>query len=179
VAILVDDPIWDWRGRKWAHLVSDSHLDELHDFAHRLGMPYLAFQGDHYDIHTELRHRALVAGARAVAGRELVVALRDAGLRRRGGVEPWRWGRRGRPDHLVGMLPRSIVDAVRETVTELASSVSRLELGLAHRSTEALVVLSSDEIAPISPGLEAVAPAVSVHRSAGERGTFVEWRLTR
>ena len=91
MAVLVDEAIWPWRGLRWAHLVSDSHLDELHDFAHRLGMPYLAFQGDHYDIHTEMRVRAIAAGAQAVAGRDLVLALRRAGLRRRGGIEPWQW----------------------------------------------------------------------------------------
>ncbi|MGI8491903.1 MAG: DUF4031 domain-containing protein [Acidimicrobiales bacterium] len=81
--ILVDEARWAWRGRRWAHLVSDSSYEELHEFAHRLGIPPRAFQGDHYDVPTELRCRALSMGATAVDSRELVVRLREAGLRRR------------------------------------------------------------------------------------------------
>ena len=29
MTILVDDPIWSAHGRRWAHLVSDSDLEEL------------------------------------------------------------------------------------------------------------------------------------------------------
>ncbi len=83
VAILVDPAIWPWRDRLWAHLVSDSGYDELHDFAGRLGVPRRAFQGDHYDIPAELRERAIELGAQAVTGRELVTRLLASGLRRR------------------------------------------------------------------------------------------------
>lgn len=82
MAILVDDAIWPWRGRMWAHLVSDSSHEELHAFAARLGMPRRIFQGDHYDVPTEIRERALALGAEAVGGRELLRRLTDAGLRR-------------------------------------------------------------------------------------------------
>ncbi len=81
--ILVDQAVWPWRGRRWAHLVSDSSYEELHLFAARLWIPRRAFQGDHYDIPTELRTLAIELGAVAVDSRELVVRLRDAGLRRR------------------------------------------------------------------------------------------------
>jgi hypothetical protein len=81
--ILVDQAIWPWRGRKWAHLVSDQSYDELHDFAARLGLPRRAFQGDHYDIPAELRDDALALGAAAVSARELVKRLQQSGLRRR------------------------------------------------------------------------------------------------
>lgn len=80
--ILVDEARWPWRGRRWAHLVSDESYDELHAFARRLGIPPRAFQGDHYDVPTELREAALAAGARAVDSRVLVRRLRAAGLRR-------------------------------------------------------------------------------------------------
>ena len=83
MAILVDDAVWPWRGRRWAHLVSDESYDELHAFAARLGVPRRGFQGDHYDIPAELRDRALALGAEPVDGRELVRRLRAAGLRRR------------------------------------------------------------------------------------------------
>jgi hypothetical protein len=81
--ILVDEARWPWRGRRWAHLVSDESYEELHDFAARLGVPRRAFQGDHYDIPAHLRSQALVLGAEAVEARELVRRLRAAGLRRR------------------------------------------------------------------------------------------------
>ncbi len=86
VAILVDPAVWPWRGRRWAHLVSDESYDELHAFAERLGVPRRAFQGDHYDIPTDLREQALVLGAAPVDSRDLVRRLRHAGLRRRHGT---------------------------------------------------------------------------------------------
>jgi hypothetical protein len=79
--ILVDEARWPWRGRRWAHLVSDSSYDELHLFAARLGLPRRIFQGDHYDVWTELRDAAIEAGAQPIDSRELVGRLRAAGLR--------------------------------------------------------------------------------------------------
>ena len=81
MAILVDPAIWPWRDREWAHLVSDTSYEELHDFAERLGIPREAFQGDHYDVPTDLRSQAIELGAEAVPARELVSRLRLAGLR--------------------------------------------------------------------------------------------------
>jgi predicted metal-dependent HD superfamily phosphohydrolase len=81
--ILVDPASWSWRGRLWAHLVSDTSYQELHEFAEVLGIPRRAFQGDHYDVPSEYRERAIALGARAVPSRELVGRLRSAGLRRR------------------------------------------------------------------------------------------------
>lgn len=81
--ILVDQAVWPWRGRRWAHLVSDTSFDELHGFATRLGMPRRTFQGDHYDIPTDMRLRAIEMGAIPVDSRELVRRLIAAGLRRR------------------------------------------------------------------------------------------------
>jgi len=83
MAILVDEAHWPWRGRMWAHLVSDTSLDELHGFARRLGIPERAFQGDHYDITDELRDCAIAEGARPVDSRAVIRALRAAGLRKR------------------------------------------------------------------------------------------------
>jgi hypothetical protein len=62
-------------------MVSDESLDELHDFAEALGIPRRAFQGDHYDLHEELRIDAVSFGATEVSSRELVARLRGAGLR--------------------------------------------------------------------------------------------------
>ncbi|MGB9377836.1 MAG: DUF4031 domain-containing protein [Mycobacteriales bacterium] len=85
MAILVDPAVWPWRGRHWAHLVSDESYDELHEFATRLGMPRRAFQGDHYDVPATLREQAIALGAEQVPARELVARLTAAGLRRRKG----------------------------------------------------------------------------------------------
>jgi hypothetical protein len=81
VAVLVDEPRWWWRGRRWCHLVSDRDLDELHAFADGIGIPRRAFQGDHYDVPEEHRDAVIAAGAVEVPSRELVRRLRAAGLR--------------------------------------------------------------------------------------------------
>jgi len=81
VTVLIDEPRWWHRGRKWCHLVSDESLDELHDFVAAFGIPRRAFQGDHYDIPEEYRAAIVAAGAIEVESRELVRRLRAAGLR--------------------------------------------------------------------------------------------------
>ena len=81
--ILVDDAVWPWRGRRWAHLVSDQSYEELHTFAARLGLRRESFQGDHYDVPAGVRIEAIGLGATAVDGRELVRRLRASGLRSR------------------------------------------------------------------------------------------------
>ena len=82
MTILVDRPIWHFRGERWSHLVSDASLDELHEFAALLGVPRRAFQGDHYDIPERLLDDALALGAELVDPRIIVRRLRAAGLRR-------------------------------------------------------------------------------------------------
>ena len=88
MTILVDRAIWRWRGRRWAHLVSDASYDELHAFAARLGLRREWFQGDHYDIPAAVRDDAVALGAEAVGSAELVRRLRAAGLRRRAVTRP-------------------------------------------------------------------------------------------
>ena len=84
MAVLIDTPVWPWRGRLWSHLVSDVSYDELHAFvARELGMPRRAFQGDHYDVPADLYDIAVAAGAEPVGARELLSRLRAAGLRRK------------------------------------------------------------------------------------------------
>ena len=79
--MLIDEARWWWRGRKWCHLVSDTSYEELHAFAAEVGIPPLAFQGDHYDIPEEHRDEMIAAGAAVVESRELLRRLRAAGLR--------------------------------------------------------------------------------------------------
>lgn len=70
MAVYVDDAVFPWRGRRWAHLLADD-LDDLHAFAARLGLPRKAFQdlrsGAHYDVDADTRERALALGAIAVS----------------------------------------------------------------------------------------------------------------
>lgn len=79
--ILVDRPLWSAHGRRFAHLVSDRSLYELHAFAREIGLPRRAFHADHYDLPDELWARAIAHGAVEVDPRELVRRLRASGLR--------------------------------------------------------------------------------------------------
>ena len=36
MTILIDKPIWPFRGERWSHLVSDLSYEELHDFRTQL-----------------------------------------------------------------------------------------------------------------------------------------------
>jgi hypothetical protein len=66
MAVYVDNMRTVWRGRLWCHLVADS-IEELHEFAKRLGMKRKWFQHTasypHYDITVEVRVLALELGA--------------------------------------------------------------------------------------------------------------------
>jgi len=90
MAVLIDDPLWWWRGRRWCHMVSDVSLEELHEFAAVNGLPRRGFQGDHYDIPEEYRDDMVAGGAVEVGSRELLKRLRGAGLRL-GPVERRSW----------------------------------------------------------------------------------------
>ncbi len=81
--ILIDPPLVPSRGRMWSHLASDTSYDELHAFARGLGVPERGFDRDHYDVPEEWYDEAVALGAVPVTSRELIVRLRDAGLRRR------------------------------------------------------------------------------------------------
>src|SRR5436190_13003424 len=81
MTVLIDQPLWWFRGRRWSHLVSDASLAELHEFVAALGIPRRAFQGDHYDIPEEHYETVVAAGAVPTPSRELVRRLRAAGLR--------------------------------------------------------------------------------------------------
>ena len=82
MAILVDTPIWPFRGRLWCHLVSDTSYEELHVFAAELGIPPRGFDRDHYDVPESLYAAAIASGALPVRSRELLARLTAAGLRR-------------------------------------------------------------------------------------------------
>lgn len=83
MAILVDEAVWPRWDRNWCHLISDTSLEELHQFASELGLPERAFGGDHYDIPEDIHALAIERGATPVTSREIVTALLNSGLRRR------------------------------------------------------------------------------------------------
>lgn len=58
-------------------------MDELHEFALRLGISRRGFDGDHYDVPESRYLDAIEAGAVPVSSREIVARLTAAGLRRR------------------------------------------------------------------------------------------------
>jgi len=88
VAILIDDARWPAHGTLWAHVVSDSSLDELHAFARANGINARAFDLDHYDVPARAHDRLVAAGAEHVGGHELVRRLIASGLRVRAKDRP-------------------------------------------------------------------------------------------
>jgi hypothetical protein len=80
LTLLVDRAIFRRGDRRYAHLVSDRSLEELHEGARRLGVAH-SFHRDHYDVPEERLAAVLAAGVRQVDPREIVAALRQAGLR--------------------------------------------------------------------------------------------------
>ena len=81
MTVLIDPPRWPAHDTLWSHLVSDSSIDELHEFAGANGIPPRGFDLDHYDV-PAARYDALVAaGAVPVDGHELVRRLIGSGLR--------------------------------------------------------------------------------------------------
>jgi hypothetical protein len=115
---MVDEARWPWRGSHWAHLVSDSSLDELHEVARRLGKRRLGFQGDHYDVDVIDRERALGLGVEPVGSRELVRRLRTSGLRRAHPKPRWR--------RLASSEPGVAVDPVLAALASEGSPGGRL-----------------------------------------------------
>lgn len=81
MALFVDHPMWPAHGTRWAHLISDVSLAELHAFAAANQLPRRAFDLDHYDVPADALPRLLAAGAREVSARELITRLRGSGLR--------------------------------------------------------------------------------------------------
>lgn len=131
MTILVDQARWPWRGTVWCHLVSDQDLDELHDFAARLGCRRVGFQGDHYDIDIDTREVALELGATPCDSRELVRRLRAAGLRLRPSSFP-KWS-----------IVEQWSDLDDASVVLAAASVSPVLRALADRHLDAATLASA------------------------------------
>ena len=75
--VYVDEARWPWKGQLWCHLAADS-LDELHDFARKIGLKRQWFQEPpktrypHYDLNANRRVVAVKRGAVEITGRELL-----------------------------------------------------------------------------------------------------------
>ena len=94
MAILIDTAIWPWRDWLWCHMISDTSVSELKEFAQKMGIPERGFQGDHFDLPEHMRTIAIQHGAREVSSREILQALYGAGLRQRPSA------RHGRPKNV-------------------------------------------------------------------------------
>lgn len=81
MTVLIDQAMWPAHNTVWAHLVSDTSLEELHSFAASQGIPRRGFDLDHYDVPLDRWQQLVDAGAEPVTGRELVLRLRASGLR--------------------------------------------------------------------------------------------------
>ena len=81
MAVLIDPPRWPAHGTSFSHLVSDHSLEELLFFADAAGVPFRAFDHDHYDVAERRYDDLIAAGARPVAPSELVRRLVAGGLR--------------------------------------------------------------------------------------------------
>lgn len=81
MTVLIDQPIWPAHNTLWAHIVSDTSLEELHAFAEAAGIPRRGFDLDHYDVPAHKWHELVALGAQPVGVREFVQRLEAGGLR--------------------------------------------------------------------------------------------------
>lgn len=81
MTVLIDQPIWPAHDTLWAHIVSDTSLEELHAFAARAGIPSRGFDLDHYDVPAGKWGELVALGAQPVSVREFVRRLEASGLR--------------------------------------------------------------------------------------------------
>ena len=123
MSLFVDPPLWPAHGRLWSHLISDSSVDELHEFARRVGVPERSFEGDHYDLPQERYEEVVAAGAVPVRGTELARLLRDSGMR----------FRKRRGEHPLARVANGLSAATKapHTLDVVASAIERPEAGAA------------------------------------------------
>jgi hypothetical protein len=82
--VIFVDELFDWPGKgRWCHMVTDGDLEELHQFAEKIGMKRAWFQNHprhpHYDLRAGTRTKAIRAGAQILTRREfgLMMAKRE------------------------------------------------------------------------------------------------------
>lgn len=151
MAILIDDPRWPAHGTRWAHLVSDASLSELHAFAAMHGLPRRSFDLDHYDVPAERHAELVTAGAHPVDRAAMVRRLRASGLRVIAADRPtWR--------ALLGQWQATVPDTpdIGHELLRRWSAPGRAYHGLGHLSA----VL--DRLAALADGGAQVTRAVTV-----------------
>lgn len=79
--IFIDPPYWPAHGTVFSHLISDTSVSELHNFAAANGISRRAFDLDHYDVPQRLYEKLVAAGAVPLSGKELARTLITSGLR--------------------------------------------------------------------------------------------------
>lgn len=79
MAVYVDNVRIAWRGQLWCHLVADS-IEELHQFAHMLGLRRKWFQQSasypHYDVTVQVRELAIELGALLGSRKQIIGCAR-------------------------------------------------------------------------------------------------------
>jgi len=84
--IYVDSAINPWKGKKWCHLVADD-IQELHDFAVKLGLKREWFQNHriqpHYDITVSKREKAIKLGAISIETKQMAERVESILKKRR------------------------------------------------------------------------------------------------
>jgi Protein of unknown function (DUF4031) len=73
--MILVDPIRRHPSGEWCHMVSDESVEELHEFATRIGLNRKSFQSTsrpHYDLRPSARRLAVSMGAQEVGVRDLV-----------------------------------------------------------------------------------------------------------
>lgn len=83
MTVWIDRPLWPRHGTVFAHAVSDTAYQELHEVMGRAGVPARAFDGDHYDVPQHRYAAVVAAGARVTDGADLARRLNASGLRLR------------------------------------------------------------------------------------------------
>ena len=78
MAVYVDPSVIPYHGKLFCHLIADS-IFELHAFAEKIGVKRCWFhRGNHYDLNSEQRCRAVESGAQEVSGLSLLKKLHEA-----------------------------------------------------------------------------------------------------
>ena len=141
MALLIDTPRWPWRGHLWAHLISDESLDELHDAARGLGLRWLSFGRDHYDV-PDVLWPAACEIAELVDSRLIVRSLRASGLRVGGGKPQKSW-------RLLPEVPQAIDRAeIQEWRNDVAELLGAPAIDVLGRPTEVVVFHLVEGAAP-------------------------------
>ncbi len=79
--IFIDPPYWPAHGTVFSHLISDTSVAELHNFAAANGVAERAFDLDHYDVPERIYDELVAAGATPLSGKDLARTLAASGLR--------------------------------------------------------------------------------------------------